>query len=227
MNIRKSPTTWVTTCGIWWWRALGDGRFPRQETLNELNGTWPNAMDTSKLVTKTWMTLFPDLTKSRVGRNYLMCFKRNVSLHLWKESKLKTVLTHWIMLQKASEKLGEKQKNCRFVGWVCIWKNKSSCCRWFLLTVHAEVSWEFFKCIFICMLGLPSGICGSESTCQCRRCKRHAFESGSERSPGVGSGIPLQYSCLENPWTEEPGGLQSTRSQRVRYNWATKHRTTQ
>ena len=33
---------------------------------------------------------------------------------------------------------------------------------------------------------------------------------GSERSPGRGSGNPLQYSCLENiPWTEEPGGLQS------------------
>ena len=29
-------------------------------------------------------------------------------------------------------------------------------------------------------------------------------ESG--RSPG-GNGNPLQYSCLENPWTEEPGGL--------------------
>ena len=24
-----------------------------------------------------------------------------------------------------------------------------------------------------------------------------------------GSGTPLQYSCLENPWTEEPGRLQS------------------
>ena len=23
-----------------------------------------------------------------------------------------------------------------------------------------------------------------------------------------GNGTPLQYSCLENPWTEEPGGLQ-------------------
>ena len=25
---------------------------------------------------------------------------------------------------------------------------------------------------------------------------------------GEGNGTPLQYSCLENPWTEEPGGLQ-------------------
>ena len=31
---------------------------------------------------------------------------------------------------------------------------------------------------------------------------------GSGRSPGDGNGNPLQYSCLEIPWTEEPGGLQ-------------------
>ena len=36
---------------------------------------------------------------------------------------------------------------------------------------------------------------------------------GLERSPGGGNGNPLQYSCLENPWTEEPGGLQSMGSQ--------------
>ena len=37
----------------------------------------------------------------------------------------------------------------------------------------------------------------------------------SERSPGEGNGNPLPYSCLENPWTEEPGGLQSMGLQRV------------
>ena len=26
---------------------------------------------------------------------------------------------------------------------------------------------------------------------------------------GESNGTPLQYSCLENPWTEEPGRLQS------------------
>ena len=41
---------------------------------------------------------------------------------------------------------------------------------------------------------------------------------GSERSPGGGHGNPLQYPCLENPWTEEPGGLQSIGSQRVRHD---------
>ena len=32
---------------------------------------------------------------------------------------------------------------------------------------------------------------------------------GSGRSPGVGNGNPLQYSCLENSTTEKPGRLQS------------------
>ena len=41
---------------------------------------------------------------------------------------------------------------------------------------------------------------------------------GPGRSPGGGHGNPLQYSCLRIPWTEEPGGLQSTGSQRVRHH---------
>ena len=34
------------------------------------------------------------------------------------------------------------------------------------------------------------------------------------RSPGEGNGNPLLYSCWEIPWTEEPGGLQSTGSRK-------------
>ena len=37
----------------------------------------------------------------------------------------------------------------------------------------------------------------------------------SGTSPRDGIGNPLQYSCLENPWTEEPGRLQSMGLQRV------------
>ena len=37
---------------------------------------------------------------------------------------------------------------------------------------------------------------------------------GWGRSPGGRNGSPLQYSCLGNPWTEEPGGLQSMGSHR-------------
>ena len=35
---------------------------------------------------------------------------------------------------------------------------------------------------------------------------------GSGRSPGEEKGNPLQYSCLGNSWTEEPGGLTKSRT---------------
>ena len=41
--------------------------------------------------------------------------------------------------------------------------------------------------------------------------------SGSRRSSGGRNGNPLQYSCLEIPWTEEPGGLQFMESQTARH----------
>ena len=41
-------------------------------------------------------------------------------------------------------------------------------------------------------------------------------ESG--RSPEEENGNQLQYFCLENPWTEEPGGLESMGLQRVRHD---------
>ena len=37
---------------------------------------------------------------------------------------------------------------------------------------------------------------------------------GLGRSLGKENGNPLEYSCLENPWTEKPGGLQSMGSQK-------------
>ena len=45
---------------------------------------------------------------------------------------------------------------------------------------------------------------------------------GSGRSPGKGNGNPLQYSCLGNPWTEEPDGIQPMGLQRIGHNLVTK-----
>ena len=63
-------------------------------------------------------------------------------------------------------------------------------------------------------MGFPDGSNGKESA-------YNGGDSGSipgsGRSPGEGSGYPLQYSCLENPWTEEPDRLLSMGSQRVRH----------
>ena len=41
---------------------------------------------------------------------------------------------------------------------------------------------------------------------------------GSRRSPGGGNSNTLWYYCRKIPWTEEPGGLQSMGSKRVRQN---------
>ena len=60
--------------------------------------------------------------------------------------------------------------------------------------------------------GLPWGLSGKESACNAGDVRSFPW---SGRSPGKWHGNPLQYSCLENPWTEEPGGLQSMRSQRA------------
>ena len=53
---------------------------------------------------------------------------------------------------------------------------------------------------------------------------------GSGRSPVVGNGNSLQYSCLDNlmdrepgEQTGEPGRLESMGSQRVRHDWACTH----
>ena len=40
----------------------------------------------------------------------------------------------------------------------------------------------------------------------------------------LGNGNPFHYSCLGNPWTEEPHWLQSMGSQRVEHDWATIYR---
>ena len=45
-----------------------------------------------------------------------------------------------------------------------------------------------------------------------------ALIPGWGSSPEEGNGNPLQYSCLENPWTDEPGRLQSMGLQSVRHN---------
>ena len=61
-------------------------------------------------------------------------------------------------------------------------------------------------------LAFPSGLDSKESGCNAGG-PGSIPESG--RSLGEGNGTLLQYSCLENPWTEEPGGLQSMGSLRV------------
>ena len=55
---------------------------------------------------------------------------------------------------------------------------------------------------------------GKESTCQCRRHKRHGFDPWSRRSTGVGMATHSSILAWKILWTEEPGRPQSMGPQR-------------
>ena len=70
--------------------------------------------------------------------------------------------------------------------------------------------------------GLPRWLSGKESFCQCRRHRRYGFDSWVRKIPWR-STWQTHSSILawRIPWTEEPGGLQSSGSQRIGHGWAT------
>ena len=103
--------------------------------------------------------------------------------------KKKKKYTPWYMVKN----LSFHHKNLDFIQpW-----------RWLAVWLCANV---------ISLWGFPGR--ASEFACQCRRLKRHRFDPGLERSPGVGNDNPLQYSCLENSmdrgawWATVHGGAE-------------------
>ena len=66
------------------------------------------------------------------------------------------------------------------------------------------------------IIGFPRWCSGRESLCPCRSCRRCGLDPWVGKIPWRRTWQPLQYSCLKNP--EEPGGLQSIWSQRVRHD---------
>ena len=63
-------------------------------------------------------------------------------------------------------------------------------------------------------LGFPGGSDGKESTC-------NPGDLGWEDPLEEGMGTDSSILAWKSPWTEEPGRLQSMRSQRVRHDWTT------
>ena len=69
--------------------------------------------------------------------------------------------------------------------------------------------------MYIYIGGFPGDSHGKESACNAGDLSSIP-ELG--RCPGEGNGLPLEYSGLENPWTQGTGRLPSMRLQRVRPN---------
>ena len=67
--------------------------------------------------------------------------------------------------------------------------------------------------------GFPAGTSGKEPTSQCRRHKMWVGSLGQEDPLEEAMATHSRILAWRIPWTEEPGGLQSIRSQRVRHNW--------
>ena len=59
--------------------------------------------------------------------------------------------------------------------------------------------------------GFPGGSDSKESACK-------TGDPGTRISSREGNGYVLQYPCLENPWTKNPGSLQSMGLQKLRHN---------
>ena len=75
---------------------------------------------------------------------------------------------------------------------------------------------KYSSLLFI--MGFPGGSEGSHL-----QCGRPGFDPWVGKIPWRRAWQPTSVFWLgESPWTEEPGGLQSTGSHRVRHNWVTK-----
>ena len=87
-----------------------------------------------------------------------------------------------------------------------------------------QSTWDFRKSKD--SMGFSGGPVGKNSNSQCRRHKRHGFTPWVGRSPGVGNGNPLHYSCLENSmerWTWQAIVHGVSKCQTWQSNWARAH----
>ena len=98
---------------------------------------------------------------------------------------------------------------------------KDEGCWTFHLPLRLSTFRSFIKAELL-LFAVPDtgGASGKEPTCQCRRYKKSRFDPWVRK-------IPLEEAMANHssilawriPWTEEPGGLQSIESQRVRHDW--------
>ena len=87
--------------------------------------------------------------------------------------------------------------------------------------LFSSYSWSLHVFIQAIEGNWASQVAGKEPACQLRRLKRHGFAPWVRKIPWRRAWQPTPvFLPGESPRTEEPGGLQSIGSQRVRHNWS-------
>ena len=145
-----------------------------------------------------------------------------LSSHIWNFSCLFTVMINLCC-----------ENNDIYLGVACcfsplLWSSCRNCTKHLLYSLFFPLLLELLEEVFIYLFihlflrcswfttqslwGFPGGSDGKLSACNMGHL---GLIPEFGRYPGGGHGNPLHCSCLENPWTEEPDGLQSIGSQRV------------
>ena len=102
------------------------------------------------------------------------------------------------VIKKMGDHLTHLHSSVRIPGWVG---------QVFLGKVHPQAQ-----------LGFPGGASSKEPDCQCKRHETRVQPLGWEDPLKEGMAAHSSILAWRIPWTEEPGGLQSVGSQRVRHN---------
>ena len=84
--------------------------------------------------------------------------------------------------------------------------------------IHSDKAWDFIP--LICTSAIWGSLVAQMVKNRCNE-GHLSLIPGLGWYTGEGTGYPLQYSCLENSWTEESGGLQCMGSQRDTTEWLT------
>ena len=116
-------------------------------------------------------------------------------------------------------KLGNSWKWERTVSLLII--KLEEVCKWALFWVNQNCLRYSWNQDHPTQWGFSCGASGKEPPCQCRRHKRHRFDSLVTEIPWKGTWQPTSvFLPGESSRTEESDGLQSIGSQRVRHHWS-------
>ena len=122
---------------------------------------------------------------------------------------------HWIFQARILEwvSISYSRGSSRPRDWTWV-----SCIADRFFIIESWVGSNFWVRIKAVSTVLPWWAFGKESACSTGD---PGLIPGSGRSSGEENGNPLQILAWRIPWTEEPGGLQSTGSQRAGQDWET------